>query len=137
MARKLSNLKKAKYKKARKEGKSIRESLLEAGYAESTSIGKNGSLTFVEVCEKELTEEFKLSDITPEFVINNLLEDRKLAKNKKDYSTVTRVDELLGKYLSLWKDVKEIGLTKKTEEDLETLGKYRTRYKESVEVSDN
>lgn len=48
-----SEVKKKKYKRARNQGQSIRKSMIEAGYAESTAIGVNGAASFVKLCEKE------------------------------------------------------------------------------------
>jgi hypothetical protein len=43
--------------------------------------------------------------VNVELIIHNLNEDRNLAAQKGDIATMTRVDELLGKYLAMFKEV--------------------------------
>lgn len=94
------------YKKARLAGKSIPQSMLAAGASVYTSKTKctsqNPRSGLAYHGEKELVAELKLSDITVEKVVGNLLEDRGLAKVKEDYATMVRADELLGKWLSMF-----------------------------------
>ncbi|MBN2513579.1 MAG: terminase small subunit [Sedimentisphaerales bacterium] len=46
------------------------------------------------------------NEITAESVLRNILHDRELARNRGDIGTAVRCDELLGKYLNLWRDVR-------------------------------
>jgi len=103
MPKNINPIKKAKVKQALKLNPSARNALREAG-ASKYVINHSTSDKCVKVCIEELKREFSENDITIRFVINNLMEDRNLALNKGDYSTVVRVDELLGKYLAMFTD---------------------------------
>lgn len=85
------------------EGNSKGKSLVMAGGKETTAYHDIHRNVLVKTCEVDLERQFKESDITVQFVLNNLIEDRQLAMTKKDYSTVVKVDELLGKYITMFK----------------------------------
>lgn len=51
------------------------------------------------------------SDLTVDSVLKNLREDRKAAREAKQYGPAVRADELLGKYLAMFTDVnKNVGV---------------------------
>jgi transposase len=110
MPKKINKLKKEKVKQALLQGKSIRQALRFAGYSEGTVHGNANSNTnrLVKACMEEIMTELKAKDVTVDVVIQRLNEDRELARKKGDISTMTRVDELLGKYLAMFTDRQEI-----------------------------
>ena len=100
-------LKKAKVKKALKEGKSARQALKDANYKDIYA--HRSTLTpVVKICKEELKQEFKASDVTVDSVVKELAKDRELARKKKDYATSTRCTELLGKYIAMFTDKRDI-----------------------------
>ncbi len=112
------------YKNARRQNKSIEASLLEAGYTLKTARHRNGICKLAIIGEQQLAEEFDKSKVTVESVLKNLYEDRRLAEAKHDIATMTRVDELIGKYLAMFTDKQQIHseVINKTEKDI--LNKY-------------
>lgn len=113
MPKTINPIKLAKYKKARLQNKSIRESLLAAGLAKTTSEHKNDSRKgLVKVGEAEI-----LRDITKEITVKSVLEGlckiQALALADKDYSTSTRCEELKGKWLAMFTDKQEISTVEK------------------------
>jgi hypothetical protein len=104
--RALNPIRKAKVKASLLDGRSIRQSLKDAGYSERTAHG-NANATdnrLVRTCMEEIAQEFKLSDITAESVLKEIEEARLLALKSGDLATVCRCSELKGKYLALWKE---------------------------------
>lgn len=102
--------------------KSIRRSMLEAGYKEKTA--NRGMAN--KVCQEALNQinlEFK-NKVTVEMVLKRINEDRKLALKKKDYATALRADELLGKYLAMFIDKTEIKHKLPTDSDKSILARY-------------
>lgn len=85
----------------------ISEALIKAGYSEKSARGKSGAMKVVKVCQAEITQELLSADITVDLIITRLNQDRELAKAKGDISTMTRADELLGKYLAMFVDKTE------------------------------
>ena len=77
--------------------------MLDAGYKESTAIRSTANKS-VQISLTEIKYELKESDITVEFVLRRLNEDRDLAIKNKDYSVAARVDELIGKTIAAFKD---------------------------------
>lgn len=116
----INAIRKAKVKEAMLQGKPYTQALRDGGYTEG-SAHKSSVMPVVKVCEREILEEFK-SKVTVDYVLSNLFEDRKLAKAKDDIATATRVDELLGKYLAMFKDKTETTLTLTDERRAELLG---------------
>ena len=104
MAKTIDPIRKRKYKRARLKGKTKKESLLKAGYTPTTAHSQNPSVNVIKCVEKEIEQELLAKDITVDFVIKQLKEDRELAKAKGDISTATRVDELMGKYIAMFTD---------------------------------
>lgn len=84
--------------------KPITEHMREMGETPSM-IHNSTNNKYVKVCLEELRQELKEQDVNIELVIHNLNVDRNLAQAKGDIATMTRVDELLGKYLAMFKDV--------------------------------
>ena len=71
MSKQIDPLKKIKYKIARKQNKSIRQSLKDAGYSKATAQGHNNlqDLAVVKCVEQELINELKAKDVTVDTVI--------------------------------------------------------------------
>ena len=101
MPKQIDKLKKEKYKQSRLEGKSIKGSLLEAGYSEGHA-RRSSSNKIVKEGETEIMNEVKASDITVEWVVNRLTQE--LVAPDAKASDRIRVSELLGKYLNMFKD---------------------------------
>ena len=104
----IDKLKKIKYTISRKKGKSISQSLKDAGYSDASAEGKNSALSIVKVCDAKIAEEFKLTDLTADKVIKDLERLLSKADAKRDYATCRSILELQGKYLALWVDKQEI-----------------------------
>ena len=96
------------YKQARIKGASKEESMIKAGLSPNTAKAQNKSTKLDKVGDAEILQELKETDVTVELIIKRLDEDRNLAIKKKDYSTATRVDELLGKYKAMFTDKTEV-----------------------------
>lgn len=101
MPKQVDQLKKERYKKARLQGKSIVSSLEQAGYAESTA-RQSSFVTASKQGEAELMAQVKASDITVDWVVNQLTKE--LVSKDAKASDRIRVSELLGKYLNMFKD---------------------------------
>jgi len=99
--KRIDTLKKIKYKAARLQGDSIKDSLLKAGYSPATA-HQSGSNSIAKHCERELAVEVKASDITVDWVVNQLTKEL-VAKDAKASDRI-RVTELLGKYLNMFRD---------------------------------
>jgi hypothetical protein len=95
-------LKIEKYKQARLKGASKARALLEAGYKKTTAYHKASQTEVVKSCEPELIKEMKASEITVEWVVNQLLKE--LVAPDAKASDRIRVAELLGKYLNMFKE---------------------------------
>ena len=125
MKRSKRHINKIRYEKAKQnriKGQSGVEALLNAGFSEATA--KHHSKTVLESVDKEILEELKLSDITPIMVLKRLDEDRQHAFEKGDISTMTRVDELLGKYLALFVERRIDDVNVISQEDVKILNHY-------------
>ena len=86
-------------------GVSARQALEAANYSKG-AVRKSTSMPVVKNCMKEILEEFKLSDLTPDFIIKDIEKGKKLCikGKKKDLSTFMRGCELEGKYLKMFAD---------------------------------
>jgi len=80
------------------EGKSYKQSCIDAGYSINTAV-HSGALSVVKRSLEELKEEFKREEITPEYVLAGLKRELETAPNSADR---IRALELFGKYLALW-----------------------------------
>ena len=100
MPRTINPIRKAKLKQGILKGKSYRQALEDAGYSKITA-HNSGNTKAVKVCKKEIAEEFRLSKITPEYVLSRLDNIANTARNASDKN---RSLELLGRYLALFKD---------------------------------
>lgn len=103
MPRTVNPIKKAKVKASLLKGNSARQALKDANYGRG-HIRRSTTNKIVRDSINEILQEFKESDLTVQLVLKNLFQDRQLALNKNDLSNVVRVDELLGKYLSMFTD---------------------------------
>jgi len=102
MAKQIDKLKKHLYKEARLQGNSIKGSLLKAGYSKASAVGKNSSLGVVKVCEQEIMDTLKASDLSVDWVVGKL--NTELENIHAKSSDRVRILELLGKYLNMFKD---------------------------------
>ena len=103
MPKGINPIKKLKVKQGLLSGKSAKDSVLEAGYSKS-SANNATALSSVKQCQDEIRKELLAKDITADLIISRLNEDRTLAIKKRDYATATRCDELLGKFIALFRE---------------------------------
>jgi len=103
MGKKIDPLKKKRLKQGLITGKSAKQATLEAGYSPSTANNAT-SLSSVKLCQDEILQEWKLSDVTVEQVVKEIDEVRVLALNKGDLNTAGRMSELKGRYLMMFTD---------------------------------
>lgn len=86
------------------------KSALTAGYSPASARNQATALLAREDIQLRIRELsvslLEKNEITAESVLRNILHDRELARNRGDVGTAVRCDELLGKYLNLWKDVR-------------------------------
>jgi hypothetical protein len=88
-------------------GKTYKQSLLDNGYTENTAnMGAENKV--IQEALIKINQEIKESDVTVELVLRRLNEDRELARKKKDTATMTRCDELYGKFLAMFTERTEI-----------------------------
>lgn len=102
MSKQIDPIKKLKYKQNRLQGNSIAKSLIYAGAKPTTAYHDAKNQALVKACEAELKREIEEADVTIKVVLNNLFEDRELARKKNDIATMKEVDALLGKYLAMF-----------------------------------
>ena len=104
MPKNLNPIRKAKLKKSLLQGKSIRQSLLDSNYSATTAHSKANSTTnrYVRVCMEEIAKEFDMAKITPQYVISKV--EAISNDPEASHSDKLRANELLGKFLALWKD---------------------------------
>ena len=100
-------IKKALVKQNILKGQSFKQAMRNAGYTEASAMHSTGE-SVVKCARDEILNEMKASDVTVDMVIKNLHEDRSLAKRKGDISTMSRVDELLGKFLAIFTERREV-----------------------------
>ncbi len=94
-----------------------------AGYSEKSARSAGGRLlrephmkAFIAELGVEAAER---ADLTIDSVLKNLREDRKAAREAKQYGPAVRADELLGKYLAMFTDVnKNVGVDHRTPEEI-------------------
>jgi len=108
MPKQIDPLRKLKYKQSRLNNNSIAQSLRNAGYTNATA-SQSSSNSIVKHCEPELQAMVKASDITIEWVINQLTNEL-TAKDCKASDRI-RVKELLGKYLRMFESTQNVQLT--------------------------
>ena len=108
---------------ALKQGDSARKALTKAHYSEG-HIMRSTKNKIVKDSRENIMKELRAADITPELLINRLNEDRELARRKGDISTMTRVDELLGKFITMFSDRQVLDANVMTNEEQSTIDKY-------------
>lgn len=123
MSKQIDKIKYTKLKNSLLNGNTAKQAALDAGYAPSSANNATG-LSSVKLCQEEVIAELKASEVTVELVIKRLNEDRELARNKGDIATMTRVDELLGKYLAMFTDKQQVNANILTQEEQSILNKY-------------
>ena len=93
------------FKEAYKQGKSLRQSMLDAGLAESTA-NHGRACVMAREAEKEIQREFNRSQITVDYVLKgivNLMENPSTKSSDK-----VQCFNLLGKYLKLFTDTPQV-----------------------------
>lgn len=83
----------------------IKPAMMKEGYAEATA-NKGAHNKVIKEALGKIEEDFKLSDITPESVLSNLNEIKRLAIAKGDLATAKGCEELSGRYLNIFKEHK-------------------------------
>jgi len=116
-------VKKAIVKSSLLKGKSARQALKDAGYS-NASVSHSTHCAVVKHSTAEILAEFRMCDVTPERVLADLEHLQKLALEKGDIPTATKITELRGKYLAMWTDKKVIDHTILTKEEQGILSKY-------------
>src|SRR3990167_10385689 len=86
--------------------KTIKQALLDAGYAQSTA-ENSSAVSSVKVCQREIEKDIKKL-ITVDSVLKSIQHIKSLAIADRDFSTATRCDELCGRWLAMWRDRLEI-----------------------------
>ena len=100
----INPIRKALVKQSLIQGKSIRQSLKDAGYSERTAHGHaDKDFPVVSACNAEIQADIK-KQITVESVLKGLCHIQDLALREKDFSTATRCEELKGKWLDMFTD---------------------------------
>lgn len=103
----ISAIRHEKLKQSLMQGKSIKQSMLDAGYSERTAYGKcDRNEPAVKRAIEDIMRDFDMAKITPEYVIASV-QDVLLDKTA-NHSDRLRASELLGKFLAMWKDRQEI-----------------------------
>lgn len=105
MAKGINPIRKARLKQALLDPntKSLRQAVLKAGYSEGFA-SQASRMTALKQVLAEIEAQFKLSELTPEMVIQQLQATRQLAIDKGDYSTAAFCSTQLGKYLAMFTD---------------------------------
>jgi hypothetical protein len=104
MSRTVDPVKLRLYKVSRLKGKSKELSLIDAGCSVNTAHAQNKCLRLDKVGDAEIKALFDKKQITVDFVLENIQEVRRLAKEKQDYATVLQCDIAIGKYLAMFTD---------------------------------
>lgn len=113
MPKGINPIRKAKLKQELlKSNQSIKSAVIKAGYSENSAINAH-RLTVVKRCLEEIEAQFKLSELTPEMVIQQLQATRQLALEKRDYATAAFCSTQLGKYLAMFTDRNESNVSVK------------------------
>lgn len=84
-------------------GKSLRQALLNAGYAKSTA-NQACTLSVVKQIREKVKKELEAQWITEKGVIEELTAIKQLAIQKGDLAVATRCEELIGKHLKMFSD---------------------------------
>jgi len=99
-------------------GKNDSDVLRAAGFSESMIKHKDRKqIKALEVEKSRIAQEIKEADVTVLLVLNNLFEDRELARKKNDIATMKEVDNLLGKYLAMFTDKLQSDMTIKDQQE--------------------
>ena len=124
MPKHIDKIRKEMVKSNKYKGYTDKEALLKAGYSKTTAEHHVGDIAVLKRVKEEIMEELRARDVTVDMVIQRLNEDRQLAKAKGDTATMTKVDELLGKYLAMWTEKRQIDANIMTQEERTILDKY-------------
>ena len=88
------------------EGRSIRQSMKDAGYSERTAHGHCDKNTpVVNRCMMEIAKDFDMSKITPAYILSKV---ESISNDPAaSHSDKLRANELIGKFLKMWVDRQE------------------------------
>jgi len=114
----VDKLKKLKYKASRLKGKSIAQSMRDAGYSDATA-HLSSTEGIVKQCEPELMAEVKAQGVSVEWVIEGLTSEL-VAKDCRAADRI-RVRELIGKYLNMFRDAQPIQMQFNINDTIERL----------------
>ena len=107
MPNKLNPIRKRIIKRELKKGKTAKDSLLAAGYKESTA--KRSTMNkSIKICQKEIKKEFDASMITVEYVLKELQKAKEMCLKAKDRTNYLRAIEAFGRHLAMFTDKKEV-----------------------------
>ena len=123
MPRKCNPLKKQKVKDAILKGRNYKEALKDAGYSDSVA-HKSSTNKVVEVCIEEIQQELKLSELTPQRILNDITFAIKLALKKNDLTNLRALIELKGKLIAAFTDKTHIQQDEATKHDKELFTRY-------------
>ena len=105
------------------QGKSAREALKIAKYGRG-HIQRSTSNKIVKDCIDEIRQEFKLSDVTPEYIISQITH---LAKTSPKHSDRLKALELLGRFRALFTDKQQVNADITTQEGKAIIDRYIQR----------
>lgn len=134
MPSKINPIRKRIVKRELKKGRDAKGAMLKANYAPMTAHNATKTVV-VKTCQAEILAEFDKSKITPEYVLKEIERLKVMAMEKGDLSNFSRGVEMLGRYLALFTDKKEIKDVTK-DELWDEFQRYRgNRVKEFIEAS--
>ena len=103
----INPIRKALVKQSLLQGKSIRQSLKDAGYSERTAHGHaDKDFPVVSACNAEIQADIK-KKITVEYVLGQIERIKRLAVSKEDFSTALASVVALGKWLAMFTEKTE------------------------------
>ena len=121
MSKQINPIRKNIVKQSILQGKSFKQSLLDAGYTPASAEHSSG-LGVVKCTLKEIAREFKKEEITEELVLAGLLNEYRNATKSSDRQNALM---LLGKYLSMFTDKQQVDMSARiTQEEKDIINRY-------------
>lgn len=112
MPTKINPIRKALVKKSLLRGNSIRQALSDGGYAPGTQRGKNSTaMPVVKVCMEEILSDLKVSQITPQWLLDEWRKAKKMAENQGDCSSLNAILVSIAKFVAQIADRHDIVFT--------------------------
>lgn len=108
MAKQIDRLKYIKVKDNKLKGLSNKQALLQAGYSEATAGHHASEMSVLKRVKEEIEREFRMEQVTPQKVLEEIETVRQLALETNDLSTAGRMAELKGKYLAMFTDKSQV-----------------------------